>query len=104
MGVMARRTLQRERGVVRATVAALRRGYREALVDPESAVGALVDRNPGLDRAAAQLAFDTVSPAFMEGATRFGDLDRPRLRTWARWEARVVITRHPPDVGRAFAF
>jgi hypothetical protein len=88
---------------VRATVAALRRGYDEALVDPESAVGALVDGVPGLDRAAEQASFDAVQPAFLEGVTRFGDLVPAQLRAWARWEAAEGITRRPPDVGRAFA-
>jgi putative hydroxymethylpyrimidine transport system substrate-binding protein len=101
---VARQTLVEQRGVVRATVAALRRGYDEALVDPESAVGAVVDRTPGLDRAAVQRGFDAVSPAFRAGVTRFGDLDRGRLRAWALWEARTGITRRPPEVGRAFAF
>src|SRR3954451_10592006 len=100
---VTRATLQDDRNVVRAAVNALRRGYEEALVDPESAVGALVDAVPGLDRAAMQDAFDAVSPAFLEGVTRFGDLDAPRLRTWARWEAREGIVRRPPDVGLAFA-
>jgi putative hydroxymethylpyrimidine transport system substrate-binding protein len=101
---VTRATLTDERGVVRATVAALRRGYDEALADPESAVEALVDRAPGLDRTATEGAFDTVSPAFLEGARRFGDLDRATLEAWARWEARERIVRRPPDVDRAFAF
>ena len=88
---------------MRATAAALRRGYEEALVDPESAVGALVDGVPGLDRAAEQASFDAVQPAFLEGVTRFGDLVPAQLRAWARWEAETGITRRPPDVGRAFA-
>jgi putative hydroxymethylpyrimidine transport system substrate-binding protein len=100
---VTRATLQDDRNVVRAAVNALRRGYEEALVDPESAVGALVDAVPGLDRAATQDAFDAVSPAFLEGVTRFGDLDAARLRTWARWEARERIVRRPPDVALAFA-
>jgi putative hydroxymethylpyrimidine transport system substrate-binding protein len=101
--VVTRATLQDDRPVVRAAVNALRRGYEEALVDPESAVGALVDTAHGLDRTATEDAFDAVSPAFLEGVTRFGDLDRPRLRTWARWEARERIVRRRPDVARAFA-
>jgi ABC-type nitrate/sulfonate/bicarbonate transport system substrate-binding protein len=100
---VTRATLQDQRPVVRATVAALRRGYEEALNDPESAVGAVVDRTPGLERTAVQAAFDAVSPAFLEGATRFGDFDVGRLRTWARWEAREGIVRTPPDVALAFA-
>jgi putative hydroxymethylpyrimidine transport system substrate-binding protein len=100
---VTRATLQDDRPVVRAAVDALRRGYEEALVDPESAVGALVDAAHGLDRAATQDAFDAVSPAFLEGVTRFGDLDPARLRPWARWEAREHIVRRAPDVARAFA-
>jgi ABC-type nitrate/sulfonate/bicarbonate transport system substrate-binding protein len=100
---VTRATLQDRRAVVRATVAALRRGYEEALNDPESAVGAVVDRTHGLDRAAVQAGFDAVSPAFLEGVTRFGDFDVAQLRTWARWEARERIVRRPPDVALAFA-
>jgi len=100
---VTRDTLLERRPVVRATVAAIRRGYQEALVDPESAVGALVDRVPGLDRDVEQAALEAVQPAFLEGVTRFGDLVPAQLRAWARWEAATGITRRPPDVGRAFA-
>jgi putative hydroxymethylpyrimidine transport system substrate-binding protein len=100
---VTRATLQDRRSLVRATVAAVRRGYEEALNDPESAVGAVVDRAPGLDRARVQAQFDAVAPAFLEGVTRFGDLDIPRLRVWARWEADEHIVRRPPDVALAFA-
>jgi ABC-type nitrate/sulfonate/bicarbonate transport system substrate-binding protein len=99
----SRETLRDERPVVRATVAALRRGYEEALRDPESAVGALVDRVRGADREEVQRGFDVVSPAFTEGVRRFGELNLGRLRRWAAWEARFGITRRPPDVARAFA-
>jgi putative hydroxymethylpyrimidine transport system substrate-binding protein len=98
-----RDTLVEQRPLVRATVAALRRGYDEALIDPESAVGALVDRVPGLDRTEEEASFDAVQPAFLEGTTRFGSLVPADLRAWARWAAREGITRRPPDVGRAFA-
>ncbi len=101
---VARRTLDENRAVVRATVDALRRGYGDALTDPESAITALVERNPGVERAAAQRGFDAVSPAFTAGARRFGELDRARLDAWARWEARFGVTERPPDVARAFAF
>jgi putative hydroxymethylpyrimidine transport system substrate-binding protein len=100
---VTRATLQDDPDVVRAAVAALRRGYEEALVDPESAVGALVDTVHGLDRSATQDAFDAVSPAFLEGVARFGDLDPAALRVWARWEARQRIVGRPPDVALAFA-
>ncbi|HEY3189090.1 MAG TPA: ABC transporter substrate-binding protein, partial [Solirubrobacteraceae bacterium] len=72
---VSRATLRDDRPLVRATVAALRRGYEETLADPESAVTALVDRVPGLDRAAVTRELDAVSPAFTSGARRFGELD-----------------------------
>jgi putative hydroxymethylpyrimidine transport system substrate-binding protein len=100
---VTRATLEDDRDVVRAAVAALRRGYGEALVDPESAVGALVDAVHGLDRTATQEAFDAVAPAFLEGVARFGDLDPAALRVWAGWEARQRIVRRPPDLALAFA-
>jgi putative hydroxymethylpyrimidine transport system substrate-binding protein len=99
---VTRQTLRDERSLVAATVRALRRGYEEAIADPESAVEALVDR-AGVKRAATQRELDAVSPAFTEGATRYGALDPGELRAWARWEARFGITKRPPDVARAFA-
>jgi ABC-type nitrate/sulfonate/bicarbonate transport system substrate-binding protein len=100
---VTRQTLDEERSVVRATVAALRRGYGEALADPESAISALVERYPRLDRTAMQRSFDAVAPAFTEGTSTFGELRPAALRAWARWEAREGVTKRPPDVARAFA-
>jgi putative hydroxymethylpyrimidine transport system substrate-binding protein len=99
---VSRATLQDERSLVANTVRALRRGYEEALGDPESAVEALVER-AGVKRAATTRELDAVSPAFTEGAARYGALDEGSLRAWARWEARFGITRRPPDVAQAFA-
>jgi putative hydroxymethylpyrimidine transport system substrate-binding protein len=98
----SRATLQDDLPVVRAAVRALRRGYEEALADPESAVTALVDRAGGLERANVQRELQAVSPAFTAGARRFGELDPARLRRWAAWEARFGITSEPPDVALAF--
>jgi putative hydroxymethylpyrimidine transport system substrate-binding protein len=99
---VSRQTLDEQPALVRATIAALVRGYEETLADPESAVEALVDR-ANVDRAATARQLDVVSPAFREGVDRFGVLDRRTLEAWARWEARFGITKAPPDVDRAFA-
>jgi ABC-type nitrate/sulfonate/bicarbonate transport system substrate-binding protein len=99
---VTRQTLQEDRALVAATVRALRRGYEEAIADPESAVEALVDR-AGVKRADTARELDAVSPAFTEGASKYGALDPTALRAWARWEARFGITKRPPDVARAFA-
>jgi ABC-type nitrate/sulfonate/bicarbonate transport system substrate-binding protein len=99
---VSRATLRDDRSLVAATVRALRRGYVEAIADPESAVQALVDR-AGVKREDTQRAFDAVSPAFTEGASKYGELDLAELRAWAQWEARFGITKRPPDVAQAFA-
>ena len=99
---VSRETLDDNRALVAATVRALRRGYEETINDPESAVEALVDL-AHVDRAPTERELDAVSPAFTEGATRFGTLDPKALARWAQWEARFGITRKPPDVTRAFA-
>jgi putative hydroxymethylpyrimidine transport system substrate-binding protein len=99
---VTRQTLRDDRALVAATVRALRRGYQEAIADPESAVEALVGR-AGVKRADTERELDAVSPAFTEGAARYGALDPGALRAWARWEARFGITKRPPDVGAAFA-
>jgi putative hydroxymethylpyrimidine transport system substrate-binding protein len=100
--VVDRATLQDRPSLVRATVTALARGYEEVLSDPESGVTALVDAVPALDRAQVQRQLDQVEPSFTAGARGFGELNRPRLEQWARWEQRFGITKHVPQVGRAF--
>jgi putative hydroxymethylpyrimidine transport system substrate-binding protein len=99
---VSRQTLRDNRSLVAATVRALRRGYEEAIADPESAVEALVDR-AGVKREATERELDAVSSAFTEGASKYGELDPAALRRWARWEARFGITKRPPDVAQAFA-
>ncbi|MEA2251110.1 MAG: putative hydroxymethylpyrimidine transport system substrate-binding protein [Solirubrobacteraceae bacterium] len=99
---VSRETLRDDRSLVADTVSALRRGYEEAIADPESATEALVDATH-VDRAATARELDAVSPAFTEGVTRYGELDPSQLRAWAAWEARFGITKRPPDVARAFA-
>jgi ABC-type nitrate/sulfonate/bicarbonate transport system substrate-binding protein len=99
---VTRQTLQDRASLVRATVAALARGYEEVLSDPENGVTALADAVTGADRAQIQAQLDEVSPSFTAGARGFGELNRPHLEQWARWEQRIGITRRAPEVGLAF--
>jgi ABC-type nitrate/sulfonate/bicarbonate transport system substrate-binding protein len=99
---VTRQTLRDSPALVRATVAALARGYSEVLADPESGVSALLDRTRGHDRATVQRELDAVSPSFTAGARAFGQLVPARLRAWAAWEQRFGIVRRVPDVARAF--
>jgi len=99
---VSRETLQDRASLVRASVAALARGYEEVLSDPENGVSTIVEAVGGLDRDQVQRELDAVSPSFTAGARGYGELDRGRLRAWARWEQRFGITKREPDVALAF--
>ncbi len=99
---VTRETLQDRAALVRASVAALARGYEEVLSDPENGVSTIVAAVPGLQREQVQREFDAVSPSFTAGARGFGELDRPRLEQWARWEKRFGITKREPEIKLAF--
>jgi len=99
---VTRETLREDPGLVDGTVAALRRGYEEALRDPELAAETLVRRNRGLDRALVLAELRALGTAFTIGRERFGALDRERLEAWARWAKRFGLVRRRPDVERAF--
>ena len=99
---VTRETLQDEPEIVRATVAALARGYSEVVSDPESAISALLEATSGLKRDAIQRELAAVSPAFAGGARVIGELNPARLRAWARWERRFGIVKRLPDIERAF--
>jgi ABC-type nitrate/sulfonate/bicarbonate transport system substrate-binding protein len=99
---VTRQTLVERRSVVRATIRALQRGYREAQVDPESAVEAMLAAEPALDRAALAAQLDAVGPAWTAGARAFGELRPAALRAWAAWDVRFGILEQRLDVARAF--
>jgi ABC-type nitrate/sulfonate/bicarbonate transport system substrate-binding protein len=97
-----RSTLRDEPAVVRATVAALERGYRFTLTDPDSSASDLLSRVPDASRAQIMAQLDVLDSAFTGPTGHPGGLDVAVLRRWARWEARFGIVRRPPNVARAF--
>lgn len=97
-----RSTITDDEGTVRGAVAALQRGYREAYVDPESAVQALTTAFPSLHTAVVAADLDRLGPDFQGSLQTFGALDPARLRAWAAWEPRTGLVSRPPDVARAF--
>jgi ABC-type nitrate/sulfonate/bicarbonate transport system substrate-binding protein len=99
---VTRATLQDRPALVRATVDALARGYEEVLADPDNGVSTMQERVGGLDRTLLARELDAVSPSFTAGPRGFGYLDLSQLKTWARWEQRVGITKHVIDVHLAF--
>ena len=99
---VTRTELEDRRPEVNAIVGALQRGYTEALVDPESAVQAMLSREEGLDRKTLSAQSRRSSRRSRPACPPSGYLDRARLRAWARWDARVRHPHEPPDVARAF--
>ena len=93
--------LQDDPDLAPGLVAALRRGYDEALLDPDLAVENLVRRNRGLERGAVLEELQAVQGSFRAGG-RFGELDPDRLRAWARWAKRFGLVEREPDVDDAF--
>jgi putative hydroxymethylpyrimidine transport system substrate-binding protein len=99
---VTRRALDEDRAVIEATIRALQRGYTQTQNDPESAVTALTDAEPGLEREAAQAQLEAVGPAFTAGARAYGELREDVLRAWAAWDVEFGILEKEPDVARAF--
>jgi putative hydroxymethylpyrimidine transport system substrate-binding protein len=99
---VTRTTLDERRPALQATIRALRRGYEETQNDPDSAVSALVQANPDLERSAAAAQLSAVAPAFTAGSDYYGQLREDVLEKWAAWDLRFGIVRKPIDVGSSF--
>jgi len=97
-----RATLTDNADLVKGAVEALQRGYREAYIDPDSAVQALTAAVPSLRTAKVAADLDRLGPAFQGTLPTFGELDPARLRAWAAWEPRTGLVKRPPDAARAF--
>jgi hypothetical protein len=97
-----RATLTDNADLVKGAVQALQRGYREAYIDPDSAVQALTAAVPSLRSAKVAADLDRLGPAFQGTLPTFGELDPSRLRAWAAWEPRTGLVKRPPDAARAF--
>jgi putative hydroxymethylpyrimidine transport system substrate-binding protein len=98
----SRETLETNAPVVRATIRALRRGYEAAIDDPESAVSALTDEEPTLDRRLTAEELDAVSPSFTAGSDFYGQLAPATLAKWATWEQQFGIVAKKPDIHAMF--
>ena len=99
---VTRGALEEDSAVIEATIRALQRGYTQAQNDPESAVTALTEAEPGLEREAAQAQLEAVGPAFTAGARAYGELREDVLKAWAKWDVEFGILEKEPDVARAF--
>jgi ABC-type nitrate/sulfonate/bicarbonate transport system substrate-binding protein len=98
------RELRADPKLVRATLAALDRGYAVTIASPAASAADELARVPGLDRPLLLAELSALRGAFTAGPGRpFGRFDRRRLRAWAAWEARFGIVRTPPDVAAMFS-
>jgi ABC-type nitrate/sulfonate/bicarbonate transport system substrate-binding protein len=97
-----RRTIQREPGLTRDVVAALREGYQFTLQHASASAKDLERLNPALDPTLVTPQLQGLLPSFRAADGRVGELNLATLRAWAAWEARFGIVPRPPDVTRAF--
>ena len=97
-----RRTIQRDPGLTRDVVAALRAGYQFTQQHPSDSAKDLERLNPALDPKLVSGQLQGLLPTFRAADGRVGELNLATLRAWAAWEARFGIVPRPPDVTRAF--
>ena len=103
--VATSKTLRDRGDAVRRFVDATSRGYAAVASAPEGDDGEAVralrtgsgDRT--IDPSTTRQQLDAVKPAFRDAQGRTGTVDRATMRTWSAWEAKVGITKRPPDVG-----
>ena len=95
-------SLRSHPGLARSVVDALVRGYDTALAHPALGQRSLETKVPGLDHQLDSRELAVLRPAFTGPEGRFGVLDLPLLRRWARWEARFGLVHQVPDVGSMF--
>lgn len=93
--VVNQTTLDDRPGAIRSLARTLQRGYNAAQVDPESAVGAMLERQPRLDRNALLAGIDSVTSSWTAGVAAFGQLRSSELARWQEWALRNKILRQP---------
>jgi putative hydroxymethylpyrimidine transport system substrate-binding protein len=98
--ITSRRTLERRRDRLRRALAAIDRGLRDTLDDPEAAARQIsrAAETRDVDLIRAQLR--AVAPVFVRGLR----LDPAIIDRWADFDTRIGIVDHRPDVHRAFDF
>jgi ABC-type nitrate/sulfonate/bicarbonate transport system substrate-binding protein len=93
----SRQTLDDDPALVRAVVAATRRGYAFTERQPAQALDDLLAANPALDRAEQQAQLDALLPDLHPAP-----FDPATLRAWSRWDVKHGLLQHPVEVDRAF--
>jgi putative hydroxymethylpyrimidine transport system substrate-binding protein len=102
--VATSRTLAAKGDAVARLAKGVGEGYRIAATAPTDPRGTAIralregsgDRS--IDPRTTEQQLAAVQPAFRDSAGRAGTIDRATMRRWAAWEAKVGITKTPPDV------
>jgi putative hydroxymethylpyrimidine transport system substrate-binding protein len=93
----ARQTLDSDPALVRAVVAATRRGYALAVRKPAQALADLLAANPALNHAEQQAQLKALLPALHPAP-----FDPRVLREWSNWDLAHGLLQHPVDINQAF--
>jgi putative hydroxymethylpyrimidine transport system substrate-binding protein len=93
----SRRVLESDPGLVRAVVAATRRGYAFAKRNPDAALDALLSADPSLERSDQQAQLKVLLPIL--DPERF---DLGVLSEWASWDLKHGLLETPLSVQQAF--
>ena len=88
--------------LIRAFLAAMQRGYTDAITDPTAALDALAAANPELDRAVEEEGLALVIPAWTEDVPAFGTQTAERWEEYAAWMAANDLI--PADLDSEDAF
>jgi putative hydroxymethylpyrimidine transport system substrate-binding protein len=93
----SRRLLEAEPELVDAVARATRRGYASTTRDPDTALAALLDANPSLERADQKAQLDVLLPILHPRP-----FDPAVLEAWAAWDLRHGLLERPLSVEQAF--
>ncbi len=93
----ARSTVNGDPSLIRSTVRALVRGYRDTVSDPRRGEADLESQVPGLDPGLLDAELHALLPALAPRG-----FDPAALASWAGWETRFGIVKARPDIAKMF--
>lgn len=88
---------------VRAFLAALNRGYTEAIADPTAAAAILLEATPELDPELVQNSQEWLSPRYQGDAPRWGEQQLSVWEDYTNWMVENGILAAPIDASAAFS-
>jgi putative hydroxymethylpyrimidine transport system substrate-binding protein len=95
-------TVRQRADLVRRFLAAMERGYLDAIADPAAALDALAKASPDLDRDVEAEGLRLLIPAWTEGGVRFGTQTVQRWTDYATWMAKHNLIPADLDVAAAW--